>query len=319
MAEIVWLNEPSSAGQRLGGKGAGLAHLHQAGFPVPPGFVVTAESYERFVAENALAQSIADLLSTPDLRLPKMAREACTPLQKALSTARLPETVARAIADGFAMLRSNGVHVVAARSSALSEDGSGASSAGLYDTFLNLRDEAALLDGVLRCYHSLWTPRAVQYRAIKGLSGGAEAMAVVVMALVPADVAGVAFTVNPVTGDRDQILVNASWGLGEAVVSGQVTPDSFVLSKHPLAVTSREVYEKELEIVPDQAGGSGTVQRAVSGERRLAPALDDAALVQLGELCLRIEAHHGRPMDIEWAFARGQLYVLQARPVTGLA
>ena len=318
MKTIVWLDAADAAAYETGGKGASLVQLNRGGFPVPPGFVVTADGYRRFVAANALQPGIDQLLATPDLRVPKVAREACAALVQQLEGAALPADLAEEIAAAYEELRARGAAVVAARSSALSEDAAAASSAGLYESYLNLCDRGAVLDAVRRCYQSLWTQRAVQYRAFKGLGGRGEAMAVVVMALVQAEVAGVAFTVNPISGDRNQIVVNASWGLGEAVVSGRVTPDNFVLDKQSLAVVSREVFPKEMEIVPDPRGSSGTVEREVSGARAAAPALADADLRRLGELCRAIDEFYGRPMDVEWAISQGALYVLQARPVTGL-
>lgn len=318
MESIVWLDAPDAAERRTGGKGASLIELQRGGFPVPPGFVITAEGYERFAAANGIGPLINTLLATPDLRLPKVAREASGPLNERLSEATMPPGLCGEIIAAHDLLRRRGADVVAARSSALSEDGNAASSAGLYETFLNLRGGEAVLDAVRRCYVSLWTQRAVQYRAFKGIESRGEAMAVVVMALVPADVAGVAFTANPVSGDRGEIVINASWGLGEAVVSGRVTPDSFALDKATLAVTRREIFDKAIEIVPDPTGDSGTIERPVSGGREAAPALSDADLHALGELCRSIEARYGRHVDVEFALAKGQLYVLQARPITGL-
>jgi pyruvate,water dikinase len=239
-----------------------------------------------------------------------------TPLSDLLERAALPDDLDTAIDRAYGELCGRGISRVAARSSALSEDGATASSAGLYETYLNLGDLAAVTDSVRRCYASLWSHRAVQYRAFKRLNSTAEAMAVVVMALVPAEVAGVAFTANPITADRGQILINASWGLGEAVVSGRVTPDTFVLDKRSGAVVSREIAAKELEIVAGPEGESGTVTRVVDRERAAAPSLSVEQAARLGEICRAVEEQYGRPMDIEWAFAGGELYVLQARPIT---
>ena len=202
MSLIVWLDAPDAAEQPTGGKGASLVELHRGGFPVPPGFVITTRGYTRFVETNALQPAIDDVLATPDLRVPTVAREASAALAARLATATLPPDLRAEVAAGYDELRRRGFDVVAVRSSAISEDAVGASSAGLYETYLNLREIDAVLEGVRRCYASLWTQRAVQYRAFKGLGSRKEAMAVVVMALVPADVAGVAFTANPISGDR---------------------------------------------------------------------------------------------------------------------
>jgi phosphoenolpyruvate synthase/pyruvate phosphate dikinase len=318
MSVIVWFDAPDAAEQRTGGKGLSLIALHRGGFPVPPGFVVAAEGYERFVAHNGLDGAITTVLATPDLRLPKVAREACSVLDARLATSSVPADLADEVSAAYNALRRRSVDVVAVRSSALSEDGTAASSAGLYESYLNLRDADAVVDALRRCYTSLWTPRAVQYRAFKNLNSRGEAMAVVVMALIPAVCSGVAFTANPVTGNRGQIVINASWGLGEAVVAGRVTPDSFVLDSATLDVVSREIYEKGVEIVPDPSGGSGTVQRAVDAGRAHTSTLSDVDLRSLGALCRSVEQYYGRPMDVEWASTGDTLYVLQARPITGL-
>lgn len=321
MSTIVWLDGSTQDRSLLGGKGASLATLHRAGFRVPPGFCVSATAYRDFMEANGLDETVQSILATPDLRLPKVAREACATLAARMEQARLPDSIAAEIRDAYQQLcaRAGAALVVAARSSALSEDASAASSAGLYETYLNLRDLDAVLDGVLRCYRSLWSHRAVQYRAFKQINSASEAMAVVVMEMVPSEVSGVAFTVNALTGERDQITINASWGLGEAIVSGRVTPDQWVLQKHSLALVSKEIYAKEMEMLPDPQGASGIVQSDVPPARASAPALDDEHVRSLGAECLRIESTYGRPMDIEWAFARGELFILQARPVTGLS
>lgn len=321
MTRIVWLDDcpdPRAAG--VGGKGSSLVRLCAGGFPVPPGFVVTADGYRAWVEHNALHDAIERLLATPDLRQPKVAREASEALRTRVEAAQLPPDLEAEVAAAYGALaqRRGAGLVVAVRSSALSEDGSVSSSAGLYETYLNIRDGAAVLDGVARCYRSLWAHRAVQYRAFKRIDSRHEAMAVVVMELVPSDVSGVAFTVNPLTGSADEIVINASWGLGEAIVSGRVTPDSYVVRKHDLQLVSREIYDKETMILPDPSGRSGTVVLAVEAARMRASALDDEQTLALARLCCRIEAFYGGPQDIEWAIAGKELYLLQSRPVTAL-
>jgi phosphoenolpyruvate synthase/pyruvate phosphate dikinase len=321
MEHIAWLDDEGVPAAELGGKGASLARLQRAGFAVPPGFCVQASSYRHFLRWNGLEEPIARLLAMPDLHQPRVAREAVRALAPHLERARLPDDVTEAIVSACEALRHRvGEQVVmVVRSSALSEDAAAASSAGLYETYLNLRTEDAVLDAVLRCYRSLWSDRAVHYRAFKRIDSAREAMAVVVMPLVPAEVAGVAFTVNPVTGERDRITINASWGLGEAIVSGRVTPDQYLLDKGTLAVLAHDLAHKDVAVLPHPDGASGTVTVAVPQDRARAPALTEAQVRELGALCLRVEAHYGRPVDVEWAFAGDRLYVLQARPVTGLA
>lgn len=314
---IEWIGQPMSSAAETGGKGASLVSLKQGGFPVPAGFIITVDAYRRFISDNKLQPLIDGLLDMPDLRLPKVAREATATVTEAIAAAAMPGDVRDAVAAAYERLRQESA-VVAVRSSALSEDGTSASSAGLYETYLNVRDLTAVLDAVRRCYLSLWSARAVQYRAFKGLGGREEAMAVVVMAQIQAEVAGVAFTANPITGDRGQVVVNASWGLGEAVVSGRVTPDNFIVDKRSLSIQVREIAEKDVEIVADPHGESGTVSRRVDESRMVASALTDEQLVTVVSLCRDIEHHYGRPMDIEWAIARRSVFVLQARPITAL-
>jgi pyruvate,water dikinase len=321
MSRIVWLNdcpEPQVAG--VGGKGGSLVRLCTGGFPVPDGFIITAPGYREWVAHNAIEAEIERLLATPDLRLPKIAREASETLRSRVEGAELPPALAAEVASAYETLRQRrgSAIIVAVRSSALSEDGAVSSSAGLYETYLNIRDEAAVLDGVARCYRSLWAHRAVQYRAFKSIDSRREAMAVVVMELVRADVSGVAFTVNPLTGSPDDVVINASWGLGEAIVSGRVTPDNFVVRKRDLEITGRDIYEKETMILPDPSGRSGTVALAVEAARSRAAALDDEQTVALARLCCRIEEFYGCPQDVEWAIEGKDLYLLQSRPVTAL-
>jgi pyruvate,water dikinase len=321
MSYVHWLDEcddPAEAG--IGGKGGSLVQLCRGGFPVPHGFVAGASAYREWVRHNGLEPHIENLLTVADLHLPKVAREAVESVKPIIEAAELPPAVRDEVAAAYADLqrRRGGSVVTAVRSSALSEDGSTSSSAGLYDTYLNMLDENAVLDGLARCYRSLWTHRAVQYRAFKKLDSRREAMGVVIMEMVPSEVSGVAFTVNPVTGNRNEIMINASWGLGEAIVSGRVTPDSFLVRKDGLRIMSRDVYDKEMMILADPTGASGTIELQVPPEKVHAAALNDDQVLELAGICVRIENYYGPPQDIEWAFYDDQLYILQSRPVTGL-
>lgn len=228
----------------------------------------------------------------------------------------IPEEVAAAIAQGYAHLGA-GEPAVAVRSSAPAEDLPGLSFAGQQETYLNVSGEAAVIEAVKSCWASLWTARAIGYRLRMGVEPQGIAMAVVVQAMVPAEAAGVLFTANPTTGRRDEVVVNASFGLGEAVVGGQVTPDSYLLDKASLGVREVVLGSKEVEVVSD--GAQGTASRPVSSERRGQPALAGEQLRQLGKLALEVEqVFGGAPQDVEWALAEGRVWLLQARPMTGL-
>jgi pyruvate,water dikinase len=209
---------------------------------------------------------------------------------------------------------------VAVRSSAIGEDSGEASFAGQQESFLWIRGIEHVYDAVRDCWASLFTPQAISYRITLGAEGSEAAMGVTVQAMVDAEVSGVLFTCNPVTGDRSMVAVNASWGLGIGVVGGEVTPDDYLVSKVTREVVRRTVNSKHVEYVPDPAG-RGTVRRDVAAERRDEPCLGGEALAALVDVARRIETHYGTHQDVEWAIARARplaeaLLVVQARPVT---
>ena len=260
-----------------GGKGANLGELTRAGLPVPPGFVLTTAAY-RDVGVGA----------------------------------PIPEDMAREITEAWSAL---GEVPVAVRSSATAEDLEDASFAGQQDTYLNVRGAAALLEAVRECWASLWTERAVAYRARQGIDPAELALAVVVQRMVEADAAGVMFTANPTNGRRDELVLSAAWGLGESVVGGSVTTDDLVVEKAGLRVASRTTADKAVMTVYAQ---ERTAEVPVPADRRRAPVLDDKAAAVLAELGVRVEQHYGAPQDIEWARADGEFYIVQSRPITAL-
>lgn len=297
---------------QVGGKAAGLGELIQAGLPVPTGFCITTTAYRRFVAEAGLSEQVAArLASAASLEPPALEKTACA-IQALFARAPIPPDVAAAIERAYHEL---GEPAVAVRSSAIAEDLPGASFAGQQDTFLNVARRDALLDAVRRCWASLWNARAIHYRQRVGLGEESTAMGLVVQVLIPADVSGVLFTANPNTGERTELVVNASFGLGEAIVSGAVTPDTYVLDKTTLARKQAIAGAKELAIVP--AAKDGTTRMSTPGGQG-EWALRDDSLNELAALALRAEAHFGVPLDIEWAVAGGQAWILQARPITKL-
>jgi len=311
MTTMVLGFEESAAvdAREAGGKGASLARLTQAGFDVPPGFVVTARAYREFAATiPGLQGRIARL----DARDPDGLRRACEELRTLVLEQPLPDRLASALRPRLRALLSDD-HTVSVRSSATLEDMAGAAFAGQHETLLDVRGEAAVLEAVRRCYASLWEDRAVRYRVEQGFAPDAADMAVVVQRMVASEIAGVAFTINPITGDAGQCVVNSAWGLGETVVSGSGDVDQFVLDKEGGRVVAAVTGEKTHALV---SGPTGPVLREVAEGQRHAPSLDAARLRELCELSVAVERHHGFPQDIEWAFARGRLHLLQARPVT---
>src|ERR671921_491591 len=298
--------------ERGGGKGATLGELFAAGLDVPPGFCVTTAAYRRILVEAGLAGAIEKVLRNVRADDPGSAEAASARITALFEDLPLPDDLTQEI---LAAYRALGAPPVAVRSSATTEDLPGASFAGQQATLLNVRREDELLDAVRRCWGSLWSARAIAYRERQGFRHDRAAIAVVVQRLVPAEVSGVLFTANPVTGARDEIVINAALGLGEAIVGGLTTPDSFTLDRTTLAVRERQTGRQEVETVLTE---HGTTERPLDPERTIQPALADAQLVQLAEIGMNVEQHFGSPQDIEWAYAGGRFWVLQARPITNL-
>ena len=297
-----------------GGKGANLGQMTAAGFPVPPGFVLTTDAYNAFVKVHGLQEQIIDLVATISADDPQSSEDASGKIKQLFLDGEIPHDLANEL---FAQYEDLDQTAVAVRSSATAEDLPQASFAGQQETFLNVRGPDALLDAVKACWASLWTARALAYRERMGIDHEALAMAVIVQAMVPADVSGILFTAYPTTGARDELLVNASFGLGEAIVSGQVTPDTYLLNRENLSVKETTLGSKEVMIAA--AGEGRTTLQPVPVARRAESTLSSDLLGELAALGLRAEEHFGGvPQDIEWAVAEGRFWLLQARPITNL-
>ncbi|HWM57523.1 MAG TPA: PEP/pyruvate-binding domain-containing protein [Pseudonocardia sp.] len=294
-----------------GGKGANLGELTRAGLPVPPGFVLTTAAYHAFVAAGGLAEQILALARLPADAASSRYETAADRIRALFTTTEVPAELTTEIAEAYAGL---GDVAVAVRSSATAEDLEGASFAGQQDTFLNVGGDA-LVGAVRDCWASLWTARAMAYRARQGIDPASVALAVVVQEMVDADAAGVLFTANPTTGRRDEAVVAAGWGLGESVVGGLTNTDDLVVHHGDGRVLSRTTAVKSAMTVN---APRGTEQRSVPEPLRTRPVLDDAAAARLTALGTRIEALYGSPQDIEWARAGDRFFILQARPITAL-
>jgi phosphohistidine swiveling domain-containing protein len=298
-----------------GGKGANLGELVRAGFRVPEGFCVTTRAYKIVADATDLAPVFAGLATSAPTDVARLDELAATARERLLATA-VPEEIRTAIAEAYVALGKGQPVPVAVRSSATAEDLPGASFAGQQDTYLNVVGAAAVVDAVQRCWASLWTSRAVTYRSRNQLDQQTVRLAVVVQRMVDAAVAGILFTANPLTGRRRQAVIDASPGLGEAVVSGAVNPDHFVVAAATGEILERRLGDKRLAVVPSPEGGtrrvelsSGEGEACLSGEQL-------RALVALGQ---RVEAHFGAAQDLEFAVDRaGTLWLTQARPITTL-
>jgi pyruvate,water dikinase len=320
------LDDPGATLGVAGGKGASLARLARAGFRVPPGFHVTTRAYLDFAGRGGLREAVLAAAAAVDgaavdgAAVDGAAVDGADAAAFDVAAARigdlfaaqpLPTSAAAAITGAYAGL---GDRVpVAVRSSATVEDLPGLSAAGQHDTYLNVRGEAAVLDAVKRCWASLWSARALAYRARRGIGPGELGIAVVVQQFVPAEAAGVMFTAGPLDGARDTIMISANWGLGESVVAGDATSDVAVVDRASGKLAGYEIGSKETMTV---ASGTGTRTEATPAGLRSAPVLTPAQATELARVGLAIEQLYGEPVDIEWALAVGEVSVVQARPIT---
>lgn len=299
--------------ERFGGKSATLGELIAAGIPVPPGFGVSTDAFRLFVSEAGLEGAIERAMARAAAGDMDSVNVASTAISEAMHSAPMPASVRDEIARRYGEL---GDVPVAVRSSALGEDSQEATFAGQQETYLWISGAAHVCDAVRDCWVSLYSPPAITYRARLG-SSDEPAMGVTVQQMVDAEVSGVMFTCNPVSGDPSMVAINASWGLGLAVVGGEVTPDDFLVSKVTREVVRQQVSPKEVEYVP---GDGGAVRVDVPDERREIACLDEAALSALVDVGKRVERYFGSRQDIEWAIGRdGELFIVQSRPVTGIA
>jgi pyruvate, water dikinase len=299
-----------------GGKGANLGELTRAGLPVPPGFVIGAPAYAAFCDEGGLRVRMAERLAGIDTGDDAALADASRDVRRMMEAAPLPEDLEAAIREAYAALVGK-KGAVAVRSSATAEDTESASFAGMNETFLNVRGASSLVAAVRHCWASLFGGRVIAYRAFRGLGQADMDIAVVVQRQIAATRAGVMFTIDPSTGATDRLVIEGAFGLGESVVSGQVSPDRYVVEKDNLAILTRDVRPKRLAI--EMADGGGTVTREPSAEEALAPALSDGEVRALAEMGLRIEHHYASPQDTEWAIdAEGRVWMLQSRPVTAV-
>jgi len=299
--------------------------MFQAGIPVPPGFAVTAYAYKRFLTETGIAEKVYRTIreTVTDVSDPKQYEEASKKVRQIIESAQMSSEIEEAIKEAYSKLcRRTGVAqvFVAVRSSATAEDLPDASFAGQQETYLNVRGADELLEKIVKCWSSLFTPRAIFYRTQKGFRHENVLISVGVQKMVDAKAAGVMFTINPVTGDPNQIVIEGNWGLGEAVVSGAVTPDDYIVDKNTLQIIEKRIAKKTVEYVKDPESGQ-TVHANVPPERQEKSCLTDKEIIKLAELAKRIEQHYGRAQDIEWAVDRElpfpeNIFIVQSRPET---
>ena len=310
----------------VGGKNANLGEMTSAGIPVPPGFAITAYAYKKFIEEANIAAKIYEIIdeTITDKNDPAQYEVASKKIRELIESTPMPKEIETAVKNAYEeMNRKLDIKetFVAVRSSATAEDLADASFAGQQETFLNIRGVKGVLQNTVKCWSSLFTPRAIFYRNEKGFAHEKVFISVGVQKMVNSRAAGVIFTLNPVTGDTSQIVIEGNYGLGEAVVSGSVTPDDFVIDKASMKITERRLAKKTVQYIRDLKTGH-TVHEEVPEEKQQLPCVTDEEVIRLAELAKRIEKHYGKPQDIEWAIDRDiasapqNTFIVQSRPET---
>lgn len=296
-----------------GGKGASLGEMTQASIPVPPGFVILSDSFEQFLRETDLVQEIDNILSKVNHKEIHTVESASEQIKGLILSREMPTGIATEVKKHFDKLDSE---YVAVRSSATAEDGAEHAWAGQLESYLNTT-EADLLDKVKHCWASLFTPRAIFYRFEKGLHSTKISVAVVVQKMVNSELSGIAFSVHPITEDYNQLIIEAGFGLGEAIVSGSITPDSYVVEKEPRQIIDINVNNQKKGLYRKQSGGNEW--KDIPEPKGTSQVLSKQQILDLSEIILNIESHYGFPCDIEWAYEDRKFYVVQSRPITTLS
>ncbi|MCQ8893746.1 MAG: phosphoenolpyruvate synthase [Methanolinea sp.] len=313
MPDILWLEEIRKEDiSAVGGKGASLGEMSAIGLPVPRAFVVTSHAFRQFLIESGLEKTLFTQLERLDVENSSELEKAAEGAKNAVLKAKMPASIRQKIREAYRKMEDSQM-VVAVRSSATAEDLPDASFAGQQETYLNIRGEKNLLLAVQRCWASLYGARAIYYRAKQGFDHRSVNIAVVVQQLVNSEKAGVMFTSHPVTGE-DVSIIEGSWGLGEAVVSGSVSPDKYVFDMRTGKVIDRLIANKRVQIVSDGDNGTRTVE--VPRHLQDAPVLSDDEVARLAKFGKIAENHYGVPQDVEWAIVGENIYILQSRPIT---
>ncbi|MEM3454955.1 MAG: phosphoenolpyruvate synthase [Candidatus Micrarchaeia archaeon] len=319
MKHIYWFEELNKNSLSIaGGKGANLGEMISAGFPIPPGFVVSADSYYEYIKKYGIDKLIIETLENLDVEDTAKLNEASKKISNAILSYEMPEEIANQIIEAYSQLKNrtgSKIEYVAVRSSATAEDVPSASFAGQQASFLNIYGDQALIDAVKRCWASLFTPRAIYYRVQQGFEHSKVKIAVVVQHMVQSEKSGVFFTVDPVSQDPNKMVIEAAFGLGETVVSGAVTPDTYIINKSTLDIIHKHIAKQEWMLIKSE---NANVKLGIKAEYQNMQKLEDEKIIELAKIGREIEKHYKWPQDIEWASEGGRLFIVQSRPVTTL-
>lgn len=298
----------------VGGKGANLAEISRAGFPVPDGFVVTVEAYDLFLQENDLIKKIYGILDVLDVNDPAQLEQASRKIQKIVLSSKVPDEVAKSTITNYKKLSGFIKNsLVAVRSSATAEDMPGTSFAGQQVTFLDVKGEANVVSKVRECWASLFTARSIYYRVVNKIPHEKVKIAVVVQKMVQSEVSGVMFSIDPVSNDKDRIVIESVWGLGEMIVQGSVVPDTYVVQKDTFSILSKEISDQSIRLsrIKGKTKESPVPKKFIGKQK-----ISDKQIVVLAKYADKIQKHYYFPQDIEWALEKDKLYIVQTRPVT---
>jgi len=296
----------------IGGKGASLGKMIKASFPIPPGFVILADAFERFLAEIDINVEIEAMWDRINIKNIKSVEENSKIIRNLILKEKIPKDISKEILETFSKLKTK---YVAVRSSATAEDSKIDSWAGELETYLNTT-KLTLLENIKKCWASLYTPRALFYRIERNLHRKQISVAVVVQKMIQSEVSGICFTVHPVTKAKNQIVVEVGWGLGEIIVGGKITPDTYIIDKENWSITDINISEQKLMIV---GNNKGTKEIKVPKLKREKQKLNNKQIIELAKVCKKIEDHYKLPQDIEWAVENNRIYITQSRPITTLS
>ncbi len=301
----------------VGGKGANLGEMTQAGFPVPPGFIVTAQAYYEFLKENNLTQKIHNHLATVNFDDTTSLKKASMQIKKLIVDGKMSGILIEEIFDAYTLLSGELKNIpVAVRSSATAEDLPNASFAGQQTTYLNVVGEANLILRIKDAWASLFEPRAIFYRHQQNFDHFRVGIAIPVQKMIESEVSGVMFSIDPLTNDKDTIVIEAVWGLGETIVQGEVTPDHYEVDKHTLKILNKKIVHQQTQLI--KSGNENKKVSVPASHERIQKISDEDILV-LAEFAKKLERHYYFPQDTEWAFEKGQIYLVQTRPITTIS
>jgi len=335
MKVIAWFNELDKTSLGVaGGKGANLGVLTKAGFPVPPGFVVTAQAFKHFLDITGISKEIYDILSTLNINNNEALTKASNQIKVIITSEKIPEEVSNEIIKAYGNLmignkfeglsgkalelvnaNKNKEPFVAVRSSATAEDLPEASFAGQQESFLNVKGADGLLKAVRDCWASLFTPRAIFYRTKNNFPHEKVLIAVVVQKMIDSEKSGVAFSIHPATGNKDEIIIEAGWGLGEYIVKGIINPDNYIINKSDITIKTKTVKKQTKMLTRDPLTGKN-IEVEIPDQKQEKQVLDDEQIITLAKVVKKIESHYNFAQDVEWASENNRLYIVQSRPVT---